>query len=122
MTMKTTLNKVQLRALFQSIQHWKRIVRRKEPSSGTTDCALCQAFFEADCEGCPVREAAGKLHCMNTPYVRFREVVAPAQDGVTRWVRTSKAEKAAEKELKFLKGIWKERAGMKRREYAAKTK
>lgn len=122
MTMKKRLNKTQLRALFASIQHWKRIVRGKESSEGTENCALCQEFFDSNCKGCPVQEKTGQTSCFDTPYIKFFTRTEPEDGGIGHWARTPKAVRAAEKELKFLKGIWKERAGMKRREYAAKTK
>ena len=121
--MKNRLNKTQQRALFGSIRHWKRIARGKEASHGTENCALCQEFYHSDCRGCPVQEQTGKVSCRGTPYVKFFNLADsncwPAEG---RWARNPGAVRAAEKEVKFLKGIWKERAGLKLREYAAKQK
>ncbi len=82
-----------LKALLDSIDHWKNIVSvikknmgkpffRKGVQLYSADnsflfelgpeaCSLCNIFVSGNCVGCPVYEFTGKGSCMNTPYDRI---------------------------------------------------
>lgn len=70
------MNKATLKALRDSIEHWRRMEDGKqepleEPTSKS--CALCEMFYHAEpplcpCNGCPVSEMTGELYCKATPY------------------------------------------------------
>lgn len=113
------LTRRQTRALFKSIQHWKRIAKGKAYSDGTKTCALCSEFYDDDCRKCPIAEKTGEKYCESTPFVKFERFAYTDEKGL-RWVldKTSPARAAAEKEIKFLKNIWKDRTRMSLREYA----
>lgn len=120
--MKHPLTRRQTRALFKSIQHWKRIAKGKAYSNGTETCALCQEFlcsefYGDDCRKCPVAEKTGEEYCDGTPFPEFTKVAHTDEAGF-RWALGKPAQAAAEKEVKFLKSIWKDRASMSLREYA----
>jgi hypothetical protein len=120
MSMTKPLNPVQREALFESIQHWKRIVKGEEASEGTRNCALCQNYHGNDCIGCPVYQETEQACCSGTPYDKFIEVTSANNNA--RWAETKKSRKAARKELQFLKSIWKARAKLKLREFAKMQK
>lgn len=115
--MTKPLNKRQRQALFLSIERWKDIARGEAHSKGVETCALCEEFHTADCRGCPVKQATKQEYCVGTPYDSFT-LKADRDEYGRRWARTKPALKAAERELQFLKDIWKKRAGMRRRDYA----
>lgn len=62
-----------LKALKQSIAHWRRLATGKEKQweePNAEHCALCTRFLKsALCYGCPVKERSGKRECNGTPYV-----------------------------------------------------
>ena len=120
MSMTKPLKPVQQEALFESIQHWKRIVKGEEASEGTRSCALCQNYHGNDCIGCPVYQETKDTCCTRTPYDTFVVVTPGSNTG--RWAETKKSRKAARKELQFLKSIWKARAKLKLREFAKRQK
>lgn len=79
------MNAATLRALKQSIAHWKRLVKTTPGPLATEtpyadECPLCKLFLpslkdkgpkEKDCLGCPVFESGylnQRKHCSNTPY------------------------------------------------------
>ena len=65
-----------LKALKQSIAHWKRLAtgkRREGERTGVHDCALCVLFFRTDCAGCPVAQKVNRIGCSNTPYVNAND-------------------------------------------------
>ena len=81
-----------------TIQQWLTIVGAYD--AGITDhirdrginaCALCLAYWENDCEGCPVKNATGRQHCVGTPYEDYQL----GNDFIS----------AAGQELEFLKGL-----------------
>ena len=67
-----------LKALKESIEHWKRIVsdtRLPDESIYGDDCPLCALHFERNvsnddnqCKGCPVKERTGQPHCHGSPW------------------------------------------------------
>jgi hypothetical protein len=60
-----------IRALRESIQHWRENERAAMPgdaSAQSDDCALCQKFKADYCLGCPVEGYTGKKYCGLTPY------------------------------------------------------
>jgi Pyruvate/2-oxoacid:ferredoxin oxidoreductase delta subunit len=75
-TSNEPMAKPTLRALLESIDHWKQMKAQPEldvPS--TSQCNLCRLFFpdrempEADaCNGCPVYVSTGQKFCNGSPY------------------------------------------------------
>ena len=64
-----------LRAIDDSIEHWKRLASGKtKPGEGilAKDCALCQKFFEQEnkpfCHNCPIANFTGGDHCVGSPH------------------------------------------------------
>ena len=67
--------------LYQSIQHWKRMRRNAKKASfvdmvlwdkterpNMIGCPLCQEYYIANCEDCPIRNYTGFPGCYYTPY------------------------------------------------------
>ena len=60
-----------LRAIDDSIEHWKRLASGKtKPGEGilAKDCALCQKFIANECAGCPVSNYTGQSDCCGSPH------------------------------------------------------
>lgn len=58
-------------ALADSQRGWRRNVEARSPDDvrcGGTACALCEAFVDMACQGCPVSAKTGKRGCEGTPY------------------------------------------------------
>jgi len=96
------MTKVALKALKESISHWKRLANGKAAdgeSVGPENCALCVKFqltHDTHCHKCPIRQKTGQAMCVETPYGKAH--VAMEDYGLeSRQFRT-----AAKAELKFL--------------------
>lgn len=58
-----------LTALRGSIAKWEAIANGTGLDLGSSNCPLCQLFFDnPDCRGCPVAAATGEWGCGRTPY------------------------------------------------------
>lgn len=83
-----TPNKV--KALEESIQHWKENLAAESPlqaSTSSQECALCQIYlgdYPTFCAGCPVSDHTGVRTCRNTPY-------DSADKSLTEWEDAAKA-------------------------------
>jgi hypothetical protein len=96
-----------LKALRQSIAHWKRLAtgkRKDDEGIYIEDCALCNKFFKnvdcaSDCLGCPVRNETGFSHCTGTPWKRVRESLY--RDGIL----SGKFRAEAREMLSFLQSL-----------------
>lgn len=92
-------------ALEKSIKHWEDNVKAETRDQASTDglaCALCDAFYNLDCVGCPVFESTEKKLCRGTPYPNAsrllgRWIGCPEDDSKRDEWRT-----AAQAELDFL--------------------
>lgn len=96
------MTKETLKALKESIAHWKRLAGGKQREGehiGLTCCALCIRFWDHDCIGCPVRDKTGRAKCSRTPY----SAVEKMRDRFGLDSEEFKA--AAAKELEFLKSL-----------------
>ena len=62
------MNKKTKEALLLSIEKWKQIENGEMIDDGANNCALCEAFHEDMCKGCPVAKATQDNGCHNTPY------------------------------------------------------
>ena len=65
---------VVLTALKGSITKWKKIVAETGVDDGTTNCPLCQMFFDRGCLGCPVSRKVGLSNCEGTPWVNWARI------------------------------------------------
>lgn len=99
--------KTTLRALRESIAHWKRLAtdkRKRDERLDAEDCALCSLFNtisnpDGVCSGCPVYAKTGYKGCSKTPYGR-------AVDAALRYGLDSDAFRAeAQAELTFLQAL-----------------
>lgn len=100
------MNKETLKALRESIAHWKRLAtgkRREGEHIGTRDCALCNLFLAKQCVGCPVAKSTGTFGCVETPY--GKAAAARAMHGFD----SPEFKSAARKELAFLQSLLPER-------------
>lgn len=86
-----------LKALNESIEHWKRMRddRERGESPSATDCALCRQF--SNCIGCPVADEVGVDGCQDTPFEDARTAFWKGTD--SEW------QAAAQKEIDFLEGL-----------------
>lgn len=63
-----------LKALRQSIAHWRRMATGKSKPGESpvgSQCALCRAFYSIKlgvCDGCPVKKKTGFNLCHRTPF------------------------------------------------------
>ena len=60
-------------ALRWSILKWRALLRAARRlgvpiRSYAESCALCELFYEKDCNGCPVFEATGGRECVKSPF------------------------------------------------------
>ena len=65
------MNTVTCDALEASIRRWRMNVDAKDPNHALClpqDCALCEAFPDDLCTGCPVKNKTGKRGCVGSPY------------------------------------------------------
>ena len=96
-----------LKALKQSIAHWKRLATGKcKPGEtiGHKSCALCRMFCRKKsgalaCVGCPVFFRTGATLCRNTPYYSVcAELMLSGQ-------QSEVFKEEARNELKFLQSL-----------------
>ena len=95
-------------ALEASIQHWADNVNAEWPDRASTDgddCALCDAFYDDNCEGCPVSAATGEANCRDTPYGDALVSLNWWRSHPSRDEATAEWRKAARAELDFLKSL-----------------
>lgn len=60
-----------LRALDDSIAHWKRLSTNSQIGDECPDasnCALCKRHLHEGCVDCPIFDATGRDTCRGTPY------------------------------------------------------
>ena len=101
--MAKTLKPKILKALKQSIAHWKRLATgksRRGESIYDSDCALCKLFMDDDCRGCPVRQATRLSDCRRTPWIEVRDTLI--------WLKSKQDpafKAAAKKQLEFLQSL-----------------
>ena len=101
------MNKEALEALRGSIEKWEHIVAGDGADRGSSNCSLCQIFFDRDdgkpeCFGCPVMVASGQPLCKNTPYDGW---MLSQEGSHTGRAVTLRQIAAAKNELKFLKSL-----------------
>ncbi len=83
-----------VKALTESIAHWERLrdgVSGEE--MGPDSCALCDAWFDYGCIGCPIRERTQFSGCTRTPY----------HDATFAVYGSPSMARVAERELEFLR-------------------
>jgi hypothetical protein len=98
-----------LTALLGSIKKWEDIIAGLRIDQGGSNCALCAAFPDAECRGCPVAKKTGQDQCNGTPYDEWRLALGQGRDlkgtdlynGVG-YNLTPEMKKAAEAERDFL--------------------
>ncbi len=75
---------ITLKALEESIEHWRQNLAAESPFDANTDggcCALCIEFNShmatgrKGCSGCPVAECTGIAECNLTPYYTARSAL-----------------------------------------------
>lgn len=97
------MNPATLKALKQSIAHWKRLStgkRRLGERVGASQCALCSLFLHIhSCKGCPVADKVERSGCSLTPYGHARD----AHDAYG--IDSPEFKAAAKVELKFLQSL-----------------
>lgn len=98
-----TMSPKTLAALKASIAKWEGIVAGTAIDVGADNCALCQAFKDPYCEGCPVRETVHNWGCQDTPYIKWNRLTR--HKGYIRKAETPKELAAAQAELDFLKSL-----------------
>ena len=81
------MNKETLKALENSIEHWRRMMDgegRDGECPSAQGCDLCAMFNpngEEKCEGCPVMEHTGRPICDDTPYYDALNAFNAQHDG-----------------------------------------
>lgn len=99
--------------LEKSIAHWERLAAAKTPEEidseglGRHDCALCLAYWNNGCAGCPVAQATGQNCCRGTPFVEAEEYYndCTTEDDATPDFDPNEWAKLAQAEVDFLKGL-----------------
>jgi len=94
-------------ALEKSIAHWERNAAAQTIENiklGTDHCALCHAYLNNDCQGCPVNARTGQMYCVGSPYNAATMASERLEDNPTP--ETWEAyRRAAQAELDFLKSL-----------------
>ncbi len=95
------MDRATLKALNGSIAKWRRIAAGKGVDKGTTNCPLCQEFynFQTNCKGCPVSTRTGLGFCGGSPYTTWTTTEASDWE---RPAKTAEEKKLAQAELDFL--------------------
>ena len=65
------MDKRTLTVLKGSIKKWEGIVAGTIEDKGIENCPLCKEFYDDDCEGCPVADRTGQIHCLGSPYEEY---------------------------------------------------
>lgn len=115
------MNEETLKALQDSIAHWKRMLgfeshsdfSYKKENPYAEDCPLCKRFAtyteckRDDDEDCPVSMNAGEYFCRNTPWMKasdaFEEVQESPKEHFDFRVKVWRTE--ARKEIEFLESL-----------------
>lgn len=91
-----------LKALKESIAHWKRLATGKRGIGeyhDCTSCALCEAYLYDKCNNCPVKLKTGRRFCVGSPW----------HNADKQWERfgydSPQFKKAATVQLEFLKSL-----------------
>lgn len=110
--MSTPMKAATLAALRGSIAKWRAIVEGTGADHGTSNCSLCQMFFDNDeldeegdiayCVGCPVYDHTGEDNCRATPFESWAGLVRDQNIIDGRYARDPIARDAAQAELDFL--------------------
>jgi hypothetical protein len=92
-------------ALEASIKHWQDNLAADSPADVSVqegDCALCRAFIDLGCRGCPVFRKTERKFCKGSPYVDACKALKEWKSGdFGRRVFTI----AAQAELDFLRSL-----------------
>jgi len=108
------MNKKTLAALIAGAEKWERNALVVDPDKAEIwddTCKLCHLFVMKDCNGCPVREKTGAMHCAGTPWERAASTLVGWGSiywlGDTRENRNArnKFRRAAKAEAKFLRSL-----------------
>jgi hypothetical protein len=94
--------------LEKSIEHWEKNTTANTPDKASTsskDCALCTAWDQFDCLGCPVRDKTEISTCYKTPYREAFDSLVSWTGDPSNSVLKAAFRRAAKKELNFLKGL-----------------
>jgi hypothetical protein len=94
-------------ALEGSIRKWAAIVDGTGVDTGTSNCQLCQVFYDSGaCTGCPVRDKTGEDDCSGSPYEAWkRSHRRGLRLGNGFAANTNARRKMAQAELDFLKSL-----------------
>lgn len=92
-------------ALEGSIEKWRKIIEEGGFDDGPVNCPLCKLFYNDDCRGCPVVDAAGVTHCMDTPYVAWENYQNMGGGNQSYRAVTEQAKSLARAEYDFLRGL-----------------
>lgn len=99
------MSKMTLRRLRWSIAHWDRLrtgkLRRGE-APYASNCALCRAYIDKDCVGCPVSARTGITGCGGTPYHKAESIWSKHAWFGNNGAWSKAFSRAAEKEYQFL--------------------
>jgi hypothetical protein len=103
------MNARTLKALKESIEHWRRIAEGKECEHGRDNDPLCELFWAGECTSCPVAKK-GWGGCCGTPYGEWKghhfESHLPESLGQQgRKARCPKCKEIALKEVAFLESL-----------------
>lgn len=96
------MNTKTLKALKSSIAHWKRNKAGKDDGIDSSECSLCDIFWndiEEHCSGCPIKNETKQDNCYGSPYYEARH--AYRIYGPT----SAEFKYTAQKEVDFLKGL-----------------
>lgn len=102
------MNPETLKALKESIAHWRRLAtgkRRKGETHYGDDCSLCHKFYTGDgkCSNCPVAKKTGHGDCQGSPWWKAHQAYLECGFLDTDSRYNSESFKAAAKnELTFL--------------------
>lgn len=101
------MNTKTLKALKQSIAHWKRMEagrRKRGEGIGIRHCALCKEFL-GPCFGCPVEQRTGESNCIGTPYVPAWNAAYKNGSNSRPDFSSMQFHAAAKKERRFLESL-----------------
>lgn len=105
-TSKPSTDTQTLLALLVSIKKWEKICDGTGADRGTSNCALCEMFWEFQyCNGCPVAEK-GYSGCQGTPYEEwYKKKSKGGKSWFPYFVENIEEKLLAEAELSFLKSL-----------------
>lgn len=61
-----------LTALIAGAEKWDRNVKAidlEDAEIYSDSCELCAMFLDKECDGCPIMQSTGVIHCLETPWV-----------------------------------------------------